>query len=72
MNFSESFKDINEWLEQVMEFIRIIPVSYTHLDVYKRQEYYLYTQKTGTSKVRSMETSHHYHELHIPHPAWQE
>ena len=21
MNFSESFKDINEWLEQVMEFI---------------------------------------------------
>lgn len=24
MNFSESFKDINEWLEQVMEFMRII------------------------------------------------
>ena len=26
--------------------------------VFLNKEYYLYTQKTGTSKVRSMETSH--------------
>lgn len=34
MNFSESFKDINEWLEQVMEFIRIIQEEDSFPDQY--------------------------------------
>ena len=34
MNFSESFKDINEWLEQVMEFIRIIQEKDSFPDQY--------------------------------------
>ena len=34
MNFSESFKDINEWLEQVMEFMRIIQEEDSFPDQY--------------------------------------
>ncbi len=34
MNFSESFKDINEWLEQVMEFIHIIQEEDSFPDQY--------------------------------------
>ena len=40
-----------EWQESIMKIVSIIAVSYTHLDVYKRQEYYDLAMKDGFESV---------------------